>query len=589
MEKPAPEVSVTATERALPEDEPALPEERHRRWYQSVHPPVFWPSLILVVSFVIVAIAGGDSVTEAIATIQSGIVGGFGWYYTVIVSGFVIFAIWVGFGHFGDLKLARDDEEPEFTLTSWLAMLFAAGMGIGLVFWGVAEPLHHFAGIPNRASGVEGMDEQGIEDSLVITFLHWGLHPWAIYVVVGLAIAYAVHVKRRPVSIRWTLEPLFGGRVRGWLGDVIDIAAIVGTLFGVATSLGVGVAQVAGGLEFLEIIATPTNLTLAVLIGAITALAVLSVVTGVKKGMKWLSNINMGMAIGLLLFVLIAGPTLFLLREYIQAIGGYLQEVIRLSFVTSALAVTDGAGVEWQGWWTAFYWGWWISWAPFVGVFIARISRGRTVREFVLGVLFVPTIFSMLWFTVLGGTALYREVFGEGGLVETDATGANVVHESNTLFEMLSGLPGGTVVSGFAVILVVLFFVTSSDSGSLVVDMLASGGDPEPPTWSRVLWGVLEGAVALALVFAGGLMALRGVAIAIALPFSVVMVLMCFATVKQFRRERQLALAAQRALIRERLTAHVSRTLIEDGLVEAPAPEDDPGPPTASVGRARTD
>ncbi|CAM3807127.1 BCCT family transporter [Occultella aeris] len=560
------------TETDVPLDDAAPPgppsDQPRLRWYQSIHPPVFWPALIIVVSFVVLAIAGGDAVTEAIGTLQSGIVGGFGWYYTVIVTGFVVFALWCGFGHFGDIKLAKGDEEPEFAIGSWLAMLFAAGMGIGLVFWGVAEPLHHFAGIPNRASGVGAMDEQGMEDSLVITFLHWGLHPWAIYVVVGLAIAYAVHVKRRPISIRWTLEPLFGGRVKGWLGDLIDVAAIVGTLFGVATSLGIGVAQIAGGLEFLEIIGTPSSLTLAILIGAITLLAVVSVVTGVKKGMKWLSNLNMVMAIGLLVFVLIAGPTLFLLREYIQATGVYLWELIRLSFSTSALAVTDGAGVEWQGWWTSFYWGWWISWAPFVGIFIARISRGRTIREFVLGVLFVPTVFSLLWFTVLGGTAMYREMFGEGGLVQTDAAGENSVHESNTLFGMLEGLPGGTVVAGASIILIVLFFVTSSDSGSLVVDMLASGGDPDPPTWSRVLWGALEGAVALALVFAGGLMALRGVAIAIALPFSVVMVLMCFACLKQFRQERQQMVAAQRALVRDRLTQHVSRTLIDEGLVE---------------------
>ncbi|WP_154796054.1 BCCT family transporter [Occultella kanbiaonis] len=553
----------TESEPTSGEIEPTSPG----RWYHSIHPPVFWPSLILVVSFVVVAIVGGDLVTAAIGTVQSAIVAGFGWYYTVIVTGFVVFSIWVGVGHFGDIKLSRDDEAPEFTLTTWLAMLFAAGMGIGLVFWGVAEPLHHFAGIPNRASGIVGSDAQAAQDSLVLTFLHWGLHPWAIYVVVGLAIAYAVHVKRRPISIRWTLEPLFGRRVKGWLGDVIDVAAIVGTLFGVATSLGIGVSQIAGGLEFLDIIGTPTNLTMAILIGAITGVAIFSVVTGVKKGMKWLSNINMAMAIGLLIFVLFTGPTLFLLREYVQSMGAYLQQIIQLSFSTSALAVTDGEGMEWQGWWSAFYWGWWISWAPFVGVFIARISRGRTVREFVLGVLFVPTLFSFLWFTVLGGSALYREVFGDGGLIGTDAAGENTVHESNTLFILLRELPGGTIVCGLAIILVVLFFVTSSDSGSLVVDMLASGGDPEPPTWSRVLWSLLEGAVALALVIAGGLVALRGVAIAIALPFSVVMILMCFACLKQFRYERQQMLRAQRMLRRDQLTEHVSRALIEDGLV----------------------
>ncbi|MBD8061965.1 BCCT family transporter [Actinomycetaceae bacterium Sa1BUA1] len=543
-----------------------------------MHPPVFWPSIVLILAFVVLAIVGGDAVGETISTVQNGIVTYFGWYYTALISAFVVFALWMGLSHFGDIRLSKDDEGPEFRLGSWLTMLFAAGMGIGLVFWGVAEPLNHFAGIPNRASRIVAGDAAGAQDSLVITFLHWGLHPWAIYVVVGLAIAYAVHVRNRPISIRWTVEPVLGKRAKGWLGDVIDVIAVVGTVFGIATSLGLGVTQIAGGLEFLDIISTPSNMVLVIIIGIVTGLALFSVVSGVTKGMKWLSNINMSMAVALMIFIAVTGPTMFLLRELIQASGAYFQNLIALSFRTSALAGEQG--IEWQSWWTAFYWGWWISWAPFVGVFIARISKGRTVREFVMGVLLVPTAFSFVWFTVLGGSGLYRELFGGGGMVQTDAEGNAVVDETNTLFFLLDDLPAAGLVIGVAILIVVLFFVTSSDSGSLVVDMLASGGEVEPPVWSRVLWAVLEGAVAVALVLAGGLTALRGVAISIALPFSIVMIVMCFALVRQFRVERHKTLQAELRLRREQFTAHVTQTLQEDGLLEEEAS-------TPEVGRPR--
>ncbi len=450
-------------------------------------------------------------------------------------------------------------------MKSWFAMLFAAGMGIGLVFWGVAEPLNHYAGLPNRATGIT-QDEEGAQGAIVQTFLHWGLHPWAIYVIVGVAVAYAIHRKKRPVSIRYGLEALIGKRVNGWLGDVIDIAAIVGTLFGVATSLGLGVIQIGAGLDFLDVVSDPGNLTYVVLIGAITALAVFSVVTGVKRGIKWLSNINMGLATALLLAVMVLGPTLFIFKDLVLSIGEYLQNILRMSLNTTAYE--GSAGNEWQGWWTTFYWGWWISWAPFVGVFIARISRGRTVREFIAGVLLVPTAVTMLWFTVFGGTALHRELFGEGGLVGTDETGAATVNTEASLFGMLDGLPAGTLLSVGALILIVLFFVTSADSGSLVVTMLATGGDPDPAKWNRVFWGLLEGAVAIALLLAGGLDAIKIVAILIALPFSIVMIGMCVSIWRDFRVERKAMLRAQRKLQREQLTEHVTNSLIDDGLVE---------------------
>jgi choline/glycine/proline betaine transport protein len=552
---------VTATS----ETEAPTPSDSRRPWYATVAPRVFWPSAVIILAFVIASVVAPDAMNDALSAIQETVIGTFSWYYMLLVSVFVIFSLWIGLSHYGDIKLGPDDEEPEFGLKSWFAMLFAAGMGIGLVFWGVAEPLNHYAGLPNRATGIT-QDEEGAQGALVQTFLHWGLHPWAIYVVVGVAIAYVIHRKKRPVSIRYALEPLIGKRVHGWLGDVIDIAAVVGTLFGVATSLGFGVIQIGAGLDFLDLVSDPGNLTYVVLIGAITALAIFSVVTGVKRGIKWLSNINMGLAAVMLIAVLVLGPTLFIFKDLVQSIGDYFQNLLRMSFNTTAYEGADGN--EWQGWWTTFYWGWWISWAPFVGVFIARISRGRTVREFVAGVLLVPTAVTTLWFTVFGGTALYRELFGEGGLVGTDENGAATVDTEASLFGMLDGLPGGTLLSIGALILIVLFFVTSSDSGSLVVDMLASGGNPEPPKWSRVFWGLLEGVVAVALLLAGGLDAIKIVAILIALPFSVVMIGMCVAIWKEFRVERQSMVRMQRQLQRERLTEHVTNSLIDEGLVD---------------------
>nr|WP_156914656.1 BCCT family transporter [Thermocrispum municipale] len=546
-----------------------------------MHGPVFWPAAAIVLVFVLATVAWPTTMNEDVmAPVQTWIVEWFGSYYTLLVTGFVAFSLWIGLGHFGDIQLGKDDDKPEFGVLSWFCMLFAAGMGIGLVFWGVAEPLSHYAGVPNRAAGApSGMTDEGVHESLVTTFLHWGLHPWAIYVVVGVAIAYAVHRKGRPVSIRWTLEPIFGDKVKGWIGDVVDIAAVVGTLFGVATSLGLGVLQIGSGLSFLEIIGgDPGKIVYIILIGAITLMATVSVVTGVKKGIRWLSNINMGLAAVLLFIVAVTGASLFLAREFVESVGLYFQELLRHSFNTTALAGDDGT--VWQGWWTAFYWGWWISWAPFVGVFIARISKGRTIRQFVAAVLLVPTTLAFLWFTVFGGTALNEErsnpgqfvARGDDGQPLLDADGNNIsVNVDNSLFELLDGLPGGKVLVGLAIILVVLFFVTSSDSGSLVVDMLASGGDPEPPTWSRVFWSVLEGAVAAVLLTVGdetGLTALRYAAIIIALPFSVVMILMCWACLKQFRAERELALRIQRRQQREELTEHVTQNLIEDGLVE---------------------
>ena len=525
-------------------------------------PRVFWPALIVIGGFVVFAAVAPGLAGSLIGAVQSGIVDALGWYYVLLIAAFVAFSLWMGLSRFGDVTLGRDGEEPEFRLRSWFAMLFSAGMGIGLVFWGVAEPLNHFA---SPRPGFAGDVEERASAALTQTYLHWGIHAWAIYVVVGLAVAYAVHRRGRPVSIRWAVEPILGDRVKGRLGDVIDIVAVVGTVFGVATSLGFGVAQIDAGLDFTGLATSSTGLQIA-LIAGITAIATVSVATGLSRGIKWLSNVNMSLAAVVLLFVLVAGPTVFLLREFVQSFGGYFANVLRLTFDVSAFRGAEGEA--WQAGWTTFYWGWWISWAPFVGVFIARISRGRTIREFVAGVLLVPTLLSFLWFSVLGGTALYREIFGGGGLVGPDGS----VGTEASLFGMLDALPGGGVVIGLVIVLIVTFFVTSSDSGSLVVDMLSSGGDPNPPVWSRVMWAVLEGAVAAVLLLVGAasggsdaLSALQTAAIITALPFSVVMILMMLALAKALHAEHRKRLERERRAELKVITAHVATHLEGNG------------------------
>lgn len=519
-----------------------------RRGPWGTNPAVFWGSAAVVTLVAGLTIAFPDTAGDVIGRVQSDVISAFGWYYVALVAGFVAFAIWLGVGRWGDITLGKDDDEPEYPLGSWFAMLFATGMGIGLVFWGVAEPLSHYA---SPKPGVTGTPEELAQQAMTQTYLHWGLSAWAIYVVVGVAIAYSVHRKGHPVSIRWALEPILGRRARGPIGDAVDVAAVVGTVFGVATSLGLGVLQITAGLEHTGIATSSTGLQIALIVG-ITALATLSVVSGLDRGLKWLSNINVSLAGVLLVAVLVLGPTLFLLREFVQSIGAYLASVVPLMFNASAYA--GEAGQEWQAAWTTFYWGWWISWSPFVGVFIARISRGRTVREFVGGVLLVPTLVCFLWFSVLGGTALYRELFGGGGLVGADG---EVVPE-NALFDMLSGLPGGAALSIGAIILVALFFITSADSGALVVAMLAAGGDPHPRTALRVVWAGLGGVLAIALLLAGGLGALQTAAILIALPFSVVMIGMVVATSRSLHLEHMAFLRAERRQLRALIDAQVS-------------------------------
>ena len=381
------------------------------------------------------------------------------------------------------------------------------------------------------------------------TFLHWGLHPWAAYAVIGLAIAYAMHRRGRPVSIRWALEPIFGDRVKGWVGDVIDVLAIFGTVFGIATSLGLGAQQIAAGMQAIGLVDEVSTNFLVILIVVITLIATLSVVSGVGAGIKWLSNGNLTLAGLLAVAALLFGPTVFIFQNFVESLGIYLSEVFHLTLDVGAYTRSEEA----QSWFagnTLFYWGWWIAWAPFVGVFIARISKGRTVRQFVAGVLLVPTVVGMIWFSIWGGNGLFRQWFGAGDLGDVTA--------EESMFRIFEQFPATQLLSVLGIVLVAVFFVTSSDSGSLVVDMLASGGHPNPPMWSRVLWALLEGLLAAALLLSGGLTSLQAGSLMTALPFSVILLLMCVALVKALSLDRAVLSEHERLARLERVTAHIT-------------------------------
>lgn len=507
-----------------------LPKTSIERW-------VFWPAAAVVIAFSGFALLAPRAAEAAFGAVQASIVNAFNWYYVLIAAFFVAFSLFVGFSRYGDIRLGADEDRPEFSLGAWFSLLFAAGMGIGLVFYGASEPLSHFV---SPRPGVSGTPEQLAQAALSQTYLHWGVHAWSIYVVVGLALAYAIHRRKRPISIRWTLEPLLGRRVRGAWGNAIDVVALAGTLFGVATSLGLGVLQISAGLDAIGLV-EPSPATQVLIIVVITVFVLASVLSGVTRGMKWLSSTNLVLAGILVLFLLVFGQTEFLLREFVQSIGTYIQNFVGLSFNVSAFQ--GAAGEAWQASWTSFYWGWWISWAPFVGIFIARISRGRTVRQFVAGVILVPTLIGILWFSVLGGSALYLELTDPGSLVGADGE----VDIEGTLFSLLEYFPATGVLTAGVILLITIFFVTSSDSGALVMGMIATGGQINPRKWVRTFFTLITALLAISLLLAGGLQALQTAAIIIALPFSVVMLLICWSTIVAFSRERRAYELARRA------------------------------------------
>ncbi|KSU61154.1 MULTISPECIES: BCCT family transporter [unclassified Gordonia (in: high G+C Gram-positive bacteria)] len=496
-----------------------------RNAWRELHKPVFLTASALIFGLIMFAVIYAGTAADAFENLNKWITDGVGWWYVLIATGFVLFAVYCAISRIGTIKLGEDDEDPEFGVLSWFAMLFAAGMGIGLVFYGVAEPLSHYVN-PPEAGGIPGGTDAAANQAMELTLYHWGLHAWAIYVVVGLGLAYMTFRKGRPLSVRWLLEPLLGReRVEGWLGHAVDIVAIVGTLFGVATSLGFGIQQISAGLDYLGWVDVNNWIIVALIIG-ITGLAIFSVVTGVTKGLRWLSNLNMAVAAALTVFVLLLGSTLFLIQSWVQNIGNYIQAFPDLMLRTAPFT-DDG----WEGAWTIFYWGWWISWAPFVGMFIARISRGRTIRQFIGGVLIMPTLVSTIWFTVFGDSGILRQMEFGDMLVDGE------VDTNTSLFQLLDTLPMSAISSVVAIVIVVLFFVTSSDSGSLVIDMLATGGKIDTPKLTRVYWASLQGVAAAVLLLVGGtssLTALQTMSIATAVPFSIVMVLACISLLRAF-------------------------------------------------------
>lgn len=475
----------------------------------SLNRPVFFSSAILIIALVLYSVLLPEQAQDQFTLLQRWIIDKASWFYVLTVALILICCVFLAVSRYGDIKLGPDHSQPEYRSTTWFAMLFSAGMGIGLMFFGVAEPLMHFTAPPVGEAGTV----QAAREAMKLTFFHWGLHAWAIYAIVALILAFFCFRHNLPLTLRSALYPLIGDRIYGPIGHAVDTFAILGTVFGVATSLGYGVLQINSG--FNHLFGLPVSITVQIgLVASICALATLSVASGLNKGIRILSEINLTLAVLLLLFVLALGPTVFLLKTFVQNSGAYLSEIVSKTFNLYAYEPTD-----WIGGWTLLYWGWWLSWSPFVGLFIARISRGRTIREFISGVLFVPAGFTLFWMTVFGDSAI-NMVLNDGLQSLADVTNAD---SSLALFAFLENFPMSSLLSMIAVAMVVVFFVTSADSGALVVDMLASGGKANTPLWQRLFWSILIGIVAIALLLANGLKALQTATIASALPFSIVL------------------------------------------------------------------
>ncbi len=482
---------------------------------------MFFPSAALIFLFLVLTLVYQDSVSTLFKTVQSFISIKFGWLYVMAVNIILIFCLYLGFSRFKNIRLGGDDCKPEFSTWAWLSMLFNAGIGLVLMFYSVAEPIMHFSNPPYGEAGTIS----AAKNALNISYLHWGFHGWAIYALMGLTIAFFCYNKGLPLGIRWVLYPLLGDRLKGPIGHIIDIMAVLATMFGLATTLGLGIQHINSGLNYLFNIAETANVQ-AILIAIITICATVSVVSGLHKGIKILSKIASSMAIILMVFMLVVGPTLFIIGSTIQSTGYYLQSLIETA---TWMEVYEGS--HWMDSWTFFYWGWWFAWAPFVGLFIARISKGRTIKEFMIGVLLTPTAAIILWISIFGSTALYIELFGQGGI--TEAVNQNI---ATALFSLLERFPLHLLSIFFVIVAGVIFFITSSDSGSLIIDFITSGGKDKNALWLRVFWALAEGIVAASLVYGGGLVALQTGSLVTGLPVCILMLIMCYSIIKALKK-----------------------------------------------------
>jgi choline/carnitine/betaine transport len=467
-----------------------------------------------------------DQLARAASNAMNWVIDNCGWLFVIAADAFLALALGLAVSRRGRIRLGRDDERPEFTTPAWIAMMFSAGMGIGLMFYGVGEPLSHLADPPPGSDATPG-SPRAAQFAMDYTLLHWTLHPWAIYAITGLALAYSAYRKGRDTRLSSAFTPLLGARrAAGGVGRAIDLLAVFATVFGSATSLGLGTLQVAAGLDLLGWIRQSRDVEL-VIVAALTAAFIASAFSGIGRGVKWLSTANALLAAVLMLFVFLVGPTVFVLDVLPSSVGGYLSNLLEMATRTGAF--TDP---HWLSVWTIFYWAWWLSWAPFVGTFIARISRGRTIREFLVGVLLVPSAASTVWFAVMGGTAIRLTTTGKVNLLASVGDGAQAA-----LFDMLRALPLATAASVLAMVLVALYFITGADSASIVLASITSRGTPAPDRRLVVTWGALIGAVVAVLLLVGGLGTLQQATILVALPFVLVMLALCVSLGKELRAE----------------------------------------------------
>ncbi|MBE7326011.1 BCCT family transporter [Nocardioides sp. Y6] len=563
-----------------------------RRLGLRTNPPIFFWSAGLMLVILVALLAFPGPLGEVFADGREWVVTQLGWFFILGVTSWVVFLIWVALSRYGALRLGKDDDQPAYSNLSWFAMLFAGGIGTVLMFWGVAEPMSHFATPP--LIGVEPYSVDAARDAMSISLYHLSIHTWAIFTLPGLAFGYFVYRKDLPLRFSSAFYPLLKERIHGTPGRVIDVFAVLGTIFGLAVSLGLGTSQISAGLSSLTGLADSVWLRVAI-ITVLTVVATTSIVAGLDKGVKRLSNLNIGMAVALMVFVLFAGETVFLLRQILESLGFYLQDVVRLSLWNDAMAeFSKEGGWGWQGGWTVFYWAWTVTWAPFMGIFLARISRGRTIREFVGGVLLAPSAFTLVWFVIFGWSAMEIDGIGGSGGELSEAVADSV---PLAMFAFFDNFPAATFVSGVAIVVVALFFATSADSASLVVDMLCSGDSEGGPIRQRAFWGISLGAVAAALIVLGGdeaLTTLQQVITVMGLPVFVLVFAMVPMLVMALRQEhfvvrRGLVPAGESAIVpRDEVTStpKVKDPAVVDLAVVDPTVEDPASSAAAGVEQA---